>query len=98
MSQIETTKNKRGLAGPFKFKVLNLNLVSIVIWFERTHLIHSQILGLLVRKLCQLHAELVEVKSRDFFVEVFWQTIDIDLLVLVAVRIKLDLRQNLIRE
>jgi hypothetical protein len=64
---------------------------------ERAFLRHADIVGLVLAKLRQLHADLVEVQPRDLLVELLRQGIDL-LLVLALVGPKLDLRQLLVGE
>ncbi len=53
---------------------------------------HAEVVGLLLRELGQLHADLFEVQAGDFFVELLGQTIDADF-VRVAIRPQVQLRE-----
>lgn len=69
-----------------------------MIRLERTFGTHTKVLGLLWRKLSELCSHMVQMQGGHFFVQVFWQTIDIDFLVLVTIRKKLNLSHDLVCE
>src|SRR5690625_2652803 len=71
--------------------------IAIMLGLERTFARHTDIVGLLRAQLAEAHADTVEMKPRDLLVQMFRQHIDL-VLVFVAARPELDLRQHLIRE
>src|SRR6185503_5913720 len=71
--------------------------VAIMIGFERPVRLDSDVGGLLLRKRRELHSELVEMKPRNLLVEVLRKHVNV-VLVFVALREKLDLRQHLVGE
>lgn len=44
-------------------------LVSVVLGFERSLLGNAKVGGLVWRKFCQLHAQMIQVKCSDFLVQ-----------------------------
>ena len=64
---------------------------------ERTIDRDTDVIGLLLAELGQLHAELVEMQRSDLFVEVLRQDVDI-VLIFIALGPQFDLRQRLISE
>src|SRR3984893_11409904 len=66
-----------------------------MIWLERTSLRQPEIGRLDGCELGQPGPDLIEVEGRDFFVEMFWQGIDLAI-VLTLLGPKFDLRQDLI--
>lgn len=73
------------------------NLVAVVLGLVRAVHRHAEVFGLCLAELGQLHTDLLEVETGDFFVELLGQTID-RLLVLVLVLPKVDLRERLVGE
>src|SRR5690349_6253292 len=71
--------------------------IAVMIGLERSLSRHSDVAGLLVAELRQLHAKLLEVESRNLLVEMLGQDIDV-VLVLVRTCPQLDLREHLVRE
>src|SRR5690606_13430095 len=69
-----------------------------MIGFERAVDGHVNVLGLLGGKFCQLHAELLEVQARNFFVEVLGQNVDLAFFVGIAAGEEFDLGDGLVGE
>ena len=72
-------------------------LVPIVIRLVRPFHRHAEVLGLLRRQRGQLHADLLQVQARDFFVQLLRQRVDARL-VRVLVLPQIELRQRLVGE
>src|SRR5882757_1248288 len=72
-------------------------LVSVLVGLVRTLRLDADIPRLHVGQLRQLRAELGELQSRHFFIEMLWQYIDADG-ILLGVGEQFDLRQYLIRK
>ena len=66
-----------------------------MIWLERASLRQPEVGRLDGCEFGQLSADLIEVEGRDFFIEMFWQGIDLAI-VLALLGLKFDLRQGLI--
>ena len=72
-------------------------LVPVVVRLVRAVDRHAEVVGLFLRQLRQLHAEVIEVQPRHLLVEVLRQHVDL-LLVLAGVRVQLELRDHLVGE
>ena len=70
-----TKKPRPFLTGAFDFSDLSANslqpsvLIPVVRWLVRTLGGDVEVLGLLLRELCELHSDLVEVEAGNFLVE-----------------------------
>ena len=54
---------------------------------------NTDVVGLLLRELCELNAKLVEVEAGNFFVQVLRQTVNINLVVVLP---EVELSQSLV--
>ncbi len=76
-----------------------LGLIPIVVRLVRAFDRHVHVVGLLLGQHGQLDAELIEVKSSDFLVQLLWQHVDLDLVgVVVTIVPKFQLSQHLVGE
>ena len=76
---------------------VRLYLVTIMVWLEGSHGVHTEVAGLPVGEHRELCIELYQLQSRHFFVQVLGQHVYADRL-FVLLRPQFDLRQYLVRK
>ena len=54
-------------------------LIPVVVSLERSFYWNSDVVGLLLRELCELYSKLVEVETGNFLIQVLRQTVNINL-------------------
>ena len=92
-----TKKARHVSAAGFSYVSKDDELITIMVWLERSFGRHADVTRLLVGQLRQLNAKLFEVKRRNLLVQMLWQDIDL-VLIVFTVGPKLDLREHLISE
>src|SRR5262249_5975460 len=82
-------------AQSLELPLLQGHLVPVTLWLVRPCLVDAEGLRLWVSQFGELSPKLLQLQSRDLLIEVLWQHIDADW-ILVGAGIEFDLRQGLV--